>query len=103
MGFVLQISFMGLIAFVPGPPGPQGPGLIAVVPDATYRYFASDGSSVPGHRALLVYRCANVVGGCTPAIDQTLSAMSALYQTWNDDFNPALFGARELKGMDLAV
>ncbi|HVT19709.1 MAG TPA: hypothetical protein VHQ90_26435 [Thermoanaerobaculia bacterium] len=101
MNFVLQMVFMGLAAFVL--PGPGNKGLTVVVPDATQRYFASDGNVVPPHRALLVFLCANVVGGCDSVADKSLSAMSALYQTWDMKFDPNLYGARELTGMDIAV
>ncbi len=100
MSNIVQITFMGLIAFVPGP---GGSGLTVIVPDLSQPYEASDGSMIPSHRALLVYQCADLKGGCT-ADDLDAATISEVYQTWDSTlFVPGKWGARRLTGLDLAI
>lgn len=61
MTFVLRIFFMGLIAFVPSRDGKE---LTVLLVDARQGYDASDGSTVPPHKPMLLARAGDCQGHC---------------------------------------
>jgi hypothetical protein len=110
MVFTLDISLLGLIALVYVQPTDLVPtgSLTALLPDATEPSYASDGRSIPGHKALLVYCCENLLGGCQ-SDDKTPEAMADLWVTTHNGGAPGVkpcstgYGTRLLNGISIEV
>ena len=61
MDFLLRILFSGLIAFIPSEDGTEVTVLLLNVDHA---YHSSDGSSLAGHKPMIIARAGNCTGDC---------------------------------------
>lgn len=61
MDFLVRILFSGLMAFIPSQDGTEVTVLLLNVDHA---YHSSDGSSLPGHKPMIIARAGNCTGTC---------------------------------------
>jgi hypothetical protein len=96
--FTLHIMLMGFFILVP-----QSDSVTVLIPDLKDITFASDGTPIPTHRALLAYSCADLPNHACTTDDRTQPALDDFSMLYPEDPSANGQGVRQLTRLQLSV